>query len=184
MQTRPTSVIQYLVSLIVKTAQLYDSKNLRVHFSSNHMADKVYRKLEKETGSFVFHPVFFMWYQAWEEKGKGSPEWHTNTRTYSQRCWPNHISSFSRSALLWSQVWMGVGTSCSSFTYCLQKTRIPAVVNGVTQSTSFPKLPFIVIIFTPDWTGIFLFFSLNRNFRVFTETRWNRNLLWVRQSKK
>lgn len=54
---------------------------------------------------------------------------------------------------------LGGGMSCSSFTYCLQKTHIPAVVNGVTQSTRLPKFPFLVIIFTPDLTGIF--FLLN-----------------------
>lgn len=112
----------------------------------------------KEAVCLVFHPVFFLWYQAWEGKGKGSLEWHTYTRTLSQRCWPKHISSFSRSALLWSQVWTEGGMSCNSFTYRLQKTHIPAVVNGVTQRTSFPKFPFIVIIFTPDLTGIFFFF--------------------------
>lgn len=146
----------------------------KVHFSSNRMTKKVYWKREKEAGSLVFHPVFLLWYQAWDGKGKGSPEWHTYTCTFSQRCWPKHISSFSRSALLWSQVWTGGGMSCSSFTYCLQKTHIPAVVNGVTQSTRLPKFPFLVIIFTPDLTRIF--FLLNWNFRFSQEKKDETNV--------
>lgn len=126
----------------------------KVHFSSSRMTKKVYWKRGRQSciSSCVFAMISGL---RWKRKRKPRVT-HIHMHILSAVLTKTHFLFLKVCIVVVAGVDWG-GMSCSSFTYCLQKTHIPAVVNGVTQSTRLPKFPFLVIIFTPDLTRIFFY---------------------------